>query len=146
MLYNVVMSKILFFQFGKYFVVGTTSTILSWAVFNLLMFFTDIAQGLIINLYAIIAFVVSRIYSFFWTKFWVFKHKKRENIKQEWVRFFAVSTALTIINLLIIHTGVNIIGPQFGISPVIWSNIFFLLTIPTSMFGNFFGYKFLVFR
>ena len=139
-------TKLMIFQFIKYSSIAVTSTLLGWAVFNLLIFLTGTAQGLIINLFTVAAFVVSRSYSFFWIKFWIFKRHETGNIKQESIRFFGISGILTVINLLIIHTGVNIIGPSFDINPVVWSNIFFLLTIPVSLFGNFFGYKFLVFR
>ena len=140
------MNKLAIFQFIKYSFIGATSTFLGWAVFNLFIFFTGTAQGLIVNLFAIAAFIVSRTYSFFWTKFWIFRHYETGNIKQECIKFFGISGILTVVNLLIIHVGVNVIGPSFGISPLVWSNIIFLLTIPTSLFGNFFGYKFLVFR
>ncbi|MDO8601333.1 MAG: GtrA family protein [bacterium] len=140
------MAKLLFPQFVKYSVVAAISTFLGWAAFNLLIFMTDTAQGLIVNLFAIVAFVISRTFSFFWTKSWVFQHRKMDNFKNEWIKFFGISVILTIINLLVIHIGVNIIGPSFGINPALWANIFFLLTIPISLFGNFFGYKILVFR
>lgn len=140
------MSKPAIFQFIKYSSVAITSTFFSWAVFNLLIFLTGTAQGLIINLFTFVAFLVSRSYSFFWTKFWIFKSPEKGNVKQEIIKFFGISGILTLVNMLIIHIGVNIIGPSFGISPVVWSNIFFFLTIPVSLFGNFFGYKFLVFR
>ncbi len=140
------MTKLTIFQFIKYSLIGAISTLLGWAVFNLLIFLSSTAQGLIINLFAIIAFIVSRIYSFFWNKYWVFRHHRIDNIKMEWIKFFAISGILTVINLVILHLGVNVIGPSFGIDSVIWANIFFLLSIPTSLLGNFFGYKFLVFR
>lgn len=140
------MLKLTISQFIKYSLIATISTLLGLAVFNLLMFLTSTAQGLIVNLFAIVAFVVSRAFSFFWTKFWIFNDNKTGNIKQECIKFFGISGILTVVNLLIIHIGVNVIGPSFGINPVIWSNIFFILTIPISLFGNFFGYKFLVFR
>mgnify|MGYP001583818374 CR=1 FL=1 len=140
------MSKFIIFQFIRYSAVAITSTFLGWVVFNALIFLTDTAQGLIINLFTVAAFVISRVYSFFWTKFWIFKHHTTGNIKQECIKFFGISGILTLVNLLIIHIGVNVIGPSFGINPVVWANIFFFLTIPVSLFGNFFGYKFLVFR
>lgn len=140
------MDKMMFFQLARYGVVGLMSTIAGWAVFNFLIFLTSTAQGLIINLFAIVSFVVSRMFSFFWTKYWVFNHHKKDNIKKEWVKFLTISSALTLVNLLIIHVGVNVIGPSFGINDVIWANIFFILTIFPSVFGNFLGYKFLVFR
>ena len=140
------MTRLAIFQFVKYSAVAVTSTLLGWAVFNMLIFLTGTAQGLIINLFAVASFLVSRTYSFFWIKFWIFKRRETDNIKQEVIKVFGISGILTLVNLFIIHTGVNIIGPSFGISPIVWSNIFFLLTIPVSLFGNFLGYKFLVFR
>lgn len=140
------MVKLPIFQFTKYSLVAATSTFLGWAVFNLLIFLSGTAQGLIVNLFAVVAFVVSRIYSFFWTKLWVFRRRETDNVKKEWIKFFGVSGTLTVVNLLVLHLGVNVIGPSFGIDPVVWANIFFLLTIPISLFGNFLGYKFFVFR
>jgi len=146
MIYNILMNKLQFFQFARYGVIASISTFLGWAVYNLLIYATDITQGLIANLFTITAFITSRIFSFFWTKSWVFQHHKTDNIKIEMVKFLTVSGVLTVINLLVFHLGVNVIGPSFGINPILWANIFFLLSIPVSLFGNFFGYKMLVFR
>ena len=46
----------------------------------------------------------------------------------------------------IFHLIINIIGAPAGIDPKLWANVALALTIITAFLGNFFGYKFIVFK
>jgi putative flippase GtrA len=135
-----------FFQFSKYAVAGTVNTVLNAGVYNLLIYTTNISSGLAIDMFFVIAFVIAVINSFIWNKFWVFEEKRMETMGQEAFQFFAVSAVVAIVNTAILHVIINIIGAPYGIDPKLWANIALALTIITAFLGNFFGYKFIVFK
>ncbi len=139
-------NRIGFFQLGKYGVIGVLNTFLSAGVFNLLIFITDISSGITVDLFFIVTFTVTVINSFIWNKYWSFEERETETIAGEALRFFSVSAAVAIVNIGIIHLVVNIIGAPAGLDPKIWANIALAFTIVTAFFGNFFGYKFIVFK
>ena len=138
--------RIGFFQLGKYGVIGVLNTFLTAGVFNLLIFIIDISAGITVDLFFAVAFIVTVINSFIWNKYWSFEERKTETIAGEALRFFSVSAAVAIVNISIIHLVVNIIGAPAGIDLKIWANIALALTIITAFFGNFFSYKFIVFK
>lgn len=133
------------FQIGKYGVVGILNTVLSAGIFNLLISLSNVAQGPLINLFATTAFTISVTNSFLWNKFWTFTQKEKVQMKKQYAKFFGVSGAVTMLNLLFIHMGINVIGAPGEFDVKIWANIVFFLTIPVSFLGNFFGYKRFVF-
>lgn len=134
------------YQIGKYGIIGILNTVLSASIFNLLISSSNMTQGIAINLFALAAFFVSVTNSFLWNKFWTFSQKERAYIKTQYIKFFLVNGVVTILDLLFIHTGVNIIGAPAGFDQKIWANIIFFLTIPVSFLGNFLGYRRFVFR
>lgn len=139
-------NRIGFFQLGKYGVIGMLNTFLNAGVFNLLIFITDISAGITVDLFFIITFVVTIINSFIWNKYWSFEERKTETITDEALKFFGVSAAVAIINIGILHLTVNVIGTPAGLDSKIWANIALAFTIITAFFGNFFSYKFIVFK
>src|SRR3989339_1197381 len=52
-------NRVGFFQLGKYGVIGTLNTLLYAGIYNLLIFITDIATGLTIDLFAVVAFIIT---------------------------------------------------------------------------------------
>lgn len=133
------------FQLGKYGVVGILNTVLSAGIFNLFISLSNVSQGMLINLFAVVAFVVSVTNSFLWNKFWTFEQKEKTLIKTQYMRFFSVNGTVTIFNLFLIHIGINTIGAPANFDATIWANIIFFLTMPVSFLGNFFGYRRFVF-
>jgi len=134
------------FQIAKYGIVGILNTVLGISVFNVLIFFSDISRGLLINFFAVVAFIISVTNGFFWSKFWIFKKGSKVRIGNEYIKSFGVSGVLTLVNVLIIHTGVNVIETPPNFDTKLWANIIFLITIPISFLGNFFGYRKFVFK
>ncbi|OGD30700.1 hypothetical protein A2833_00425 [Candidatus Azambacteria bacterium RIFCSPHIGHO2_01_FULL_44_55] len=133
-----------FFQLGKYGVVGVLNTFMDGGIFNLLVLITGIAAGWQAIGFRIVSFTVTIINSFFWNKFWTFKAGGEAGGQA--VKFFFISTTVALINLGIFAVLINVIGAPFGIDIKIWANISIALTIITAFFGNFFGYKFIVFK
>lgn len=145
--YSVTISKWpIFYQLGKYGIIGLLNTFLDLGILNLLILLTGIARGLWLDLFVVIAFCTSITNAFFWNKFWTFSLKNTEEVEKEYVKFFAVAGATALINIFLMHVLVNIVGAPFSIDPKTWVNIAAVSLIPVSFFGNFFGWKFLVFK
>ena len=138
--------RIGFFQLGKYGVIGVLNTFLNAGVFNLLIFLTDVSTGLIVDSFFVVAFMVTLMNSFLWNKFWAFEERKIENIKKEMLQFSGISAGVALINIAILHTVVNIIGAPIGIDSKIWANVGLVFTIIVAFSGNFFSYKYIVFK
>lgn len=138
-------NRVGFFELGKYGIIGVLNTMLNAGVYNFLIFITDIASGITIDIFFIIAFSITVTNSFFWNKFWAFEERKIENIKTEAIQFFAISASVAAVNAVILHIIVNTIGAPTGIEPKIWANVALGLTIITAFLGNFFSYKYIVF-
>lgn len=139
-------NRIGFFQLGKYGVIGVLNTLLNAGIYNLLIFLTNVASGLIIDLFFIVAFVITVTNSFFWNRYWAFGRTGTETVGKDAFQFFFVSTIVAIVNIGILHVIVNVIGAPAGMDLKIWANIALAFTIITAFFGNFFGYKFIVFK
>ena len=138
--------RIGFFQLGKYGVIGVLNTFLNAGVFNLLIFLTNVSTGLIVDSFFVVAFMVTLMNSFLWNKFWAFEERKIENIKKEMLQFSGISAGVALINIAILHTVVNIIGAPIGIDSKIWANVGLVFTIIVAFSGNFFSYKYIVFK
>lgn len=151
-------NRVGFFQLGKYGVTGVLNTLLYSGIYNFLIFFTDISLGIYVDIFAAIAFVITVTNSFFWNKYWAFvaplnganfAPSGREEIKNttfEAIKFFVVSSIVAIINISIIHITVNVIGAPSGFDPKIWANVALVFAIIVAFLGNFFGYKYIVFK
>ncbi|MBI4919947.1 GtrA family protein [Candidatus Azambacteria bacterium] len=139
-------NRIGFFQLGKYGVIGVLNTLLSAGIYNLLIFITDIASGFTVDLFYIIAFIITVTNSFFWNRYWTFEELGIKKITGEAFQFFFVSGIVAIINTGVLHLVVNVIGAPAGIDQKIWANIALVFAIIIAFFGNFFGYKFIVFK
>jgi glycosyltransferase involved in cell wall biosynthesis/putative flippase GtrA len=134
------------FQVGKYGLIGVLNTFLSVGILNLFIWITDIARGPQFIVFTIIAFAITITHSFFWNKFWTFQAHDTKSGKTEYVRFFTITSATSLLNIFLLHIIVNVIGAPIGIDPKIWVNIAFAALIPIAFLGNFFGYKIFVFK
>lgn len=139
-------NRIGFLQMGKYGVIGVLNTFLNAGVYNALIFLTDITRGFSVDLFFAIAFIITVTNSFIWNKYWSFEDSKTETLKEEAMAFFGVSAVVAMINIAVLHVIINVIGAPANIDPKIWANIALASTIIIAFFGNFFGYKFIVFK
>jgi putative flippase GtrA len=133
-------------EFFKYGLIGALSTVLNLAIFNSLILITGHEQGAYLVLFTVITYVVVITHSFFWNKYWVFKKQNTEEGRREYIRFFSITGVMALINIGVVHLLANIVGPQFGLSQHAWDNVALLVNIPINVVGNYFGYKFLVFK
>jgi len=139
-------NKIGFLQMGKYGIIGVLNTLLNAGIYNFLIFITNIASGFTVDSFFVVAFIIAVINSFFWNRYWAFEQIGTETVSKDAFQFFFVSTVVAVINFVILHIIVNVIGAPMGIDPKVWANIALASTIITAFFGNFFGYKFIVFK
>ena len=133
-------------QMGKYGVIGVLNTFLNAGIYNFLIFITNIASGFIVDSFFIVAFIITITNSFLWNRYWTFEQIGTETVGKDAFQFFFVSTVVAAINIGILHLIVNVIGAPKGMDLIIWANIALALTIITAFLGNFFSYKFIVFK
>lgn len=132
-------------RFVRYGVTGLFNTGLNLSVFNLLMISTGIYEGPWVTIFSLLSFTIVITIAFFINASWVFKKKDRLTA-DGYGKFFLVSGAVALINVLFIHVMVNVIGPQFGFNSHIWANIAAVMTAIISVIGNYTGYRLFVFK
>ncbi len=135
-----------FYQFGKFFLVGITNTGIDFAVYNFLMWITQISEGFYVNVFTTVSFLVAVVNSYLLNKYWTFKEKDKSKDQKQFIKFFFVSFIGLILNNAIIYYLVNIVHPAFGLSPVLWANFAKAIATCAVLFWNFCGFKFLVFK
>jgi len=136
----------LFFQFGKFVIIGASNTALDFGILNLLMFITGIESGLLFSIFKAVSFVFALINSFLWNKYWTFQDLQNKELGKQFIRFVSISVVAFFINVSIASYIVNVLGPTVDISPRLWANIGAFASLIITIVWNFFGYKFIVFR
>jgi putative flippase GtrA len=144
--YMTILKWPIFYQIGKYGIIGLLNSFLTLGILNFLILISGIVRGLWFNIFFAIACCGGVTNAFFWNKFWTFDSKKTPEIKKEYIKFFAVTGATTLVNIFLMHVLVNVIGAPSSVNPKAWVNISSAFLIFVSFFGNFFGWKFLVFK
>ena len=137
------------YQFVKFCVVGFLNAAIDFGVLNLLSLYTGLTSGLIIGGVNVPGFAVAATNSYFWNKFWVFSHRRKEGEKIDYGDIFTF--AIVAISGAIINSGVVVlistyINPFFGLSPERWLNIAKVVASAGSLVWNFIGFKFFVFK
>lgn len=140
-----------FYQAGKFVLVGGLNFLIDIGILNLLIFLTSIAAGWLYSVFKGASFVVAVFNSYFLNKFWTFKatathQKSGKKIGKEFLSFLIISLIGLALNNLIASLVVNWLGPQWGISENLWANIGAVTAAFLAMFWNFMGYKFIVFK
>lgn len=134
------------FELAKYGIVGWLNTFLQAGTFNLLIIMTGIANGWLVDAFALLSFIVSVTNGFFWNKFWTFSAADTKRGEKEYAKYVFVTSATSLLGLLLLHIIINTIGAPRGIDEKVWANIALAILMPVSFFGNFFGSKLFVFK
>lgn len=153
LLFTFILSKVktIFYQLGKFVLVGGLNFLLDLGILNLLIFLTSIASGWLFSLFKGASFIIAVVNSYLLNKFWTFKKQAvpEQSVQQtgkEFMTFVAVSLIGMGLNNLVASALVNWVGPQWGVAESLWANIGAIAAGFISMFWNFVGYKFFVFK
>lgn len=128
-------------QIAKFLAVGVSNTSIDWGILNLLL----IPLGLSTGLYALgkgISFGIATLNSFFWNKFWTFKHQDTKGLGRQMMLFYG----LTAIGLGI-NVGAATLFKELGPDTRFWAGILapgFATLI--SAVWDFLSYRFVVFK
>ena len=138
--------KIIGRQFSRFVVVGFINTAIDFFVLNVLSFLTGIEKGAGAAVLSGVSFLVANLNSYILNKKWTFKEHSAKNVARQFTKFFSVSLGGMAINIVIVGVLTTYIQPPFEIDGKIWLNISKAVAVGISMFWNFFGYKFMVFK
>ena len=135
------------FQIAKGFLVGIANSAIDLKIFDFLLVGSfGQTRGIYNIIFKTISFSCGTINSYIWNKFWTFKKRKTKEKGKEFTQFFGVSLIGLLIHVTVIHVVINIIGPQFGITPRVWATIGNMAAVFIGFAWNFTGYKFIVFK
>jgi len=134
------------FQFFKFTLVGSLNTFIDFGILNFLMFIFQITFGWGYSIFKAISFSSGVINSYFWNKFWTFQKTETKAGAGEFSKFYLVTFIGFLINVSIASFVVNVIGPQFGFSKVMWANIGAFIAVLCAFIWNFLSSKFFVFK
>ena len=132
-------------QFVKFGIVGGLNAMLDLGVLNLLIRWSGIAFGAYFSLFKALSFSVAVINSYFWNKYWTF-HSEDGPRPVEFFKFLSVNLVGLAINVGAATLVVNFIGAPEGFSKELWANIGAVSSVFISLFWNFIGMKFIVFK
>jgi putative flippase GtrA len=136
------------YQFAQFAAVGTLNSFIDVGIFNLETFFNgtaDISNGLFATFKAL-SFLCATTNSFVWNKYWTFDAKGKANAGQV-TAFYGIALVGWALNVSV-ATLVKSIGPGSGQAHLsLWVNVVAPLAgIAASLFWNFAGYKYFVFK
>lgn len=133
-------------QFVKFGITGGLNSLIYLGVLNLLITATKFSAGFYYSLFVSIAFIVSVINSYVWNKYWVFKASGSGGGSGEFLKFFLVNLIGFAINVGAASFVVNVIGVPAGVPESLWANIGAVSAVFLTLFWNFIGLKFIVFK
>ena len=140
--------KFLFvFQAAKFVLIGIFATIIDLLFFELFVLIFSVAPFTIsLLLPKTISFLIATFTKFWGNKYWAFKKHEKEDIKKEFVQFFAVTLLALLIDVSFFFYLTKISGPQFAISADLWIRLSVIMSALVSAIWSFCGYKFIVFK
>lgn len=133
-------------QFFRFVVIGTANTLLDMGIIYALSWSFQIFAGWPMIVFNTISFMIASTNSFFWNRYWTFKYKAKEGQAFQYLQFIIVTAIGLGINSSIVYIVTTLIGPQFGIAPDKWVIVAKVAATAVSLFWNFLGYKFIVFK
>ena len=136
----------IFFEFGKFIIIGLSNTVMELGVLNLLMLLTNIEQGYYYSLFKALATIARIINGYFWNKAWTFEDTENRKAERQFLEFVTVSGFGLVSEVLIASFLVNVIGPVGGISPRLWANLGAVIAMWSTGLLTFSAFKLVVFN
>jgi len=138
--------KILFvFQVAKNILVGAFATVVDLKFFEILVWLFSPSAGMLIISKGI-SFLLSTSLKYWGNKHWTFEKHEKEDLLKEISQFFIVTAVGLILDIGSFFYFVKIMGPQFSLTPHIWTEFSVIFAAIIAAVWNFLGYKFLVFK
>jgi putative flippase GtrA len=134
------------FEFSKFAVVGVLNSGVDFGVLNSLMLITGVSSGGGFLAFKSVSVTLGVINSYLWNKYWTFDSSKSGAARRELVAFLVVTLVAVALNVVGADVIVNVVGAPRGISTKLWANVGAISGAGLTLFANFFGYKFFVFR
>ena len=136
------------FEFSKFSVVGVLNSGVDFGILNTLILLTGLASGGAFLAFKSISVTLGVINSYLWNKYWTFQVDVPDSAaaRRELLAFMAVTLAAVGVNVAGADVIVNVIGAPHGISTKVWANVGAISGAGLTLFANFFGYKFFVFK
>ena len=139
--------KFLFiYQLAKFLLVGAVATIIDLKMYEFLHWSLALLIPVSILMVKGISFLIATVIKFIGNKYWAFLKHEKEDIKKEVMQFFFVTLVGLVIDVISFYYFINITGPQFGVSTVLWVKLSVIFAGIIAAFWNFAGYKFFVFK
>jgi putative flippase GtrA len=134
------------FEFSKFAVVGVLNSGVDFGILNLLMLITSLSSGAAFLAFKSISVTLGVLNSYLWNKYWTFKTSNPADARREFMAFMVVTLIAVGVNVAGADVIVNVIGAPAGFSTKLWANIGAISGAGLTLFTNFFGYKFFVFK
>lgn len=134
------------FQGAKFLLMGTLGALIDLGILNIFIWISGIAAGPFFSVFKGFSFIFATSSKYFGDKLWAFERKEMQGLGKEFSRFFLVTLGGLVINVTVASLMVNLVGPQFGLSKIIWANIGAIIAALSTAIWNFSGYKFIVFK
>lgn len=134
------------FEFSKFAVVGVLNSGVDFGILNLLMLITGMSSGAGFLAFKSVSVTLGVINSYLWNKYWTFKTSNAADARREFMAFMVVTLIAVGVNVAGADVIVNVIGAPTGFSTKLWANIGAISGAGLTLFTNFFGYKFFVFK
>jgi len=134
------------FQLAKFILIGALFAIFDLSILNVLMDYFGITAGTAYMIFVAVSFIITTSVKYVADKFWAFEKTEKEQMGMEFGKFFIITVISGGIQVIIASLIVNVIGPQFGLLPLVWANIGKIGGIIIASVWNFICYKFIVFK
>ena len=131
------------FQIGKHILVGAVATVIDLKLFEILLAGFFLTNPLVSKS---ISFLFSTTLKYIGNKYWTFQKHEKENMHKEIAQFFIIILIGLAIDVSVFYCATKIVGPQFGISIIIWTKLSVIFAALVAAIWNFTGDKFLVFK
>jgi len=134
------------FQLGKFLLIGIFFALIDLGVLDILLKIFNITAGMAYSVFVATSFVIVTSVKYVGDKYWAFEKTDKEKMGTEFGKFFVITLISGVIQTAIASLIVNTLGPQLGVSPLIWANVGKIGGIIVASAWNFLGYKFVVFK
>ena len=128
-------------QIGKFFLIGSFADVIDIKVFQLLFWLAPFSLT-----FKTISFLTATFVKYWVNKHWAFEKPEKDGIKKEAIQFFGVTLIGLTLNVSSFYYFTKILGTQFGLSSIIWTELSIIFAALVAAVWNFLGYKFLVFK